>query len=207
MPVVIKKTKPIVSNAEFAAGEAVHKKLKLHHTPADDVPFDGGTVVADKGDNPLVGYGKAEFKDDLKRIRDLQVRRELNVTEMKKLLEKQKQIDTDLEPHEARAIAYIVEQNQLKDYDEHKSNANNMFVEVSKMSKVRTVTDIPKVRELMGDEDFMKIVNVQLGKLDDYLTLPQRKLVISEAAKEGSRKITVKAVGGGTVVPEKHKDD
>ncbi|MEY9560502.1 hypothetical protein [Sinorhizobium fredii] len=51
-------------------------------------------------------------------------------------------------------------------------------VEVGKKGSARRVTDLKKVRELMGDELFYACATVTLKDLDNYLTGPQREQVL-----------------------------
>lgn len=62
--------------------------------------------------------------------------------------------------------------------------------EYGKRGTSREITDMEKVRQLMGDELFNQVATVTLKNIDDYLTAPQRKQVI----KENRTKRTVKVI-------------
>lgn len=42
----------------------------------------------------------------------------------------------------------------------------------------RTITDMKKIHEMLGDELFYQLAEMKLGDIDKYLTLPQREKVI-----------------------------
>src|SRR5690606_18168498 len=67
------------------------------------------------------------------------------------------------------------------DPDEELVELGTVFkLELGKKGTSRTVTDIRKVQELMGDELFYEVVKVNLKDIDAYLTLPQRQQVVKE---------------------------
>lgn len=69
-------------------------------------------------------------------------------------------------------------------------NGHNYYVEAGKQGTSREITDMKKVRELLGDELFMQLATVTLKNIDDYMTPPQKAQVINE--KRTSRTIKVK---------------
>lgn len=54
----------------------------------------------------------------------------------------------------------------------------------------RTITDIKKIHEMLGDETFYKICSVGLTDLDKYMT-PAEKEKVLKSEQTGSRSVTI----------------
>jgi hypothetical protein len=73
--------------------------------------------------------------------------------------------------------------------NERRSLQGNRYnAEFSEMPECRVVSDLHKVREMLGDEVFMQLASISLKALDDYLTPEQRKQVLV-STREGKRRV------------------
>ena len=75
------------------------------------------------------------------------------------------------------------------DFDKGVEIGSVFRVEVGKKGASRSITDMQKVRKLMGSDLFFKVATVALKDIDQYLTGPQRDEVIE--TKRGSRSYKV----------------
>lgn len=66
-------------------------------------------------------------------------------------------------------------------------------VEAGKRGSSRRISDMQKVRELMGDELFFQVATVALKDVDAYLTQPQRDQVIAVTRTGRSVKVVERA--------------
>lgn len=88
--------------------------------------------------------------------------------------------------YKAKVKALGAEFAELSDLDDEETSPDKEIVleapggrlVLSKRSKTRTVVDIDKVRELMGEEAFNKSVTVGLKAIDDYLTPEEKEDVL-----------------------------
>ena len=68
-------------------------------------------------------------------------------------------LDDDVEGHMERGAAYEIE--------------------IGKRGSKREIKDLEKAKKLLGNELFMKIAKITLKDLDDYLTPPERDMVLT----------------------------
>lgn len=69
--------------------------------------------------------------------------------------------------------------------------------ELGKRSTSRSITDMPLVKTLMDDQDpelFMKLVKMNIGDLDAYLTVDERDLVMSTTLGDRSIKLVPRVI-------------
>jgi predicted nuclease with TOPRIM domain len=86
-----------------------------------------------------------------------------------------------------------VEELEL-DPDETREELGTCYrVEVGKRGVSRSIKDMEKVVELMGEELFLKTAKVNLKDLDAYLTLPQREEVLKTTRTARSSKLVKRA--------------
>jgi len=65
---------------------------------------------------------------------------------------------------------------------------------VGDYGKRREIADMNKLKSLLGDELFMDLATVPLGKVDDYLNPIQKQEVLAE--RKTSRKLKIVSLGG-----------
>ncbi len=63
---------------------------------------------------------------------------------------------------------------------------------IGKCKMSRTIKDMPKVAELVGQKNFVELVTFPLGKIDDYLNPEERALVL-DVTDDGPRSFKVKS--------------
>jgi len=64
---------------------------------------------------------------------------------------------------------------------------------VGDYGKKREIADISKLKSMLGDELFMQLATVPLGKVDDYLTPVQKQEILTE--RKTSRKLKIVSLG------------
>jgi hypothetical protein len=63
-----------------------------------------------------------------------------------------------------------------------------------KRATSRSISNLPEAKKMLGNELFMKLATITLKNLDDYLTPPQKELVLSTARTGRTMKIVRRAV-------------
>jgi len=71
-------------------------------------------------------------------------------------------------------------------------NDGTSVVTVGAKATSRSVKDMHRIRDLLGEEVFMELVSIKLSDVDDYLTPEQRGTVL-ESNQSGARKVVVKS--------------
>ncbi len=69
--------------------------------------------------------------------------------------------------------------------------------EMGKRGTLRTITDMPMIKQLMDDQDdelFMKLVKMNIGDVDAYLTPEERDMVLETELQDRSIKIVKRAI-------------
>ena len=62
-------------------------------------------------------------------------------------------------------------------------------LEVGRKGSSRSIKDMEQIKQMMGEELFMKLATVTLKAVDDYLTLPQKEQCL--ATSRGSRSFKI----------------
>jgi hypothetical protein len=140
-------------------------------------------IVDPKGATPgdiqtlinLVGNGQASIEKIKKQI--------------KALNEQLKQYTDD----EKLLVARLSEDERWGDDESLVQQGDGWLVEAGPRGSQRSVTDMKKIREMLGDEVFMQCVTITLKDLDAYLTLEQRKKVTKTDRTARSIKVLKKA--------------
>lgn len=91
-----------------------------------------------------------------------------------------KKLNEKLQPYKA-AMAELQEYAnglELGDDEPTELRGGNFRVEVGKRGNSRSITDLVKVFEFMGEDVFTKVATVPLKAIDDYLTPPQKEQVL-----------------------------
>lgn len=65
----------------------------------------------------------------------------------------------------------------------------NFILQAGTVGTARTINDLRKVHEMMGDETFYAVATVPLKDIDAHLILPQRELVLDEHPTKRTIKI------------------
>jgi hypothetical protein len=88
------------------------------------------------------------------------------------------------------AVLHLDQSDSDRDpYEVYTEKGAEYQVELGKQEAARSITDLKAVRDLMGDDVFMKVAKVNLKDVDNYLTLPEREAVLE--TKFGKREIKV----------------
>jgi len=121
---------------------------------------------------------------------------------MQTLVDSYGDISTIIKAHEkdkdyvtAKAALKTVKEDILKtltvqDSEQAVLSGEEHSLKIGAKTKVRKVSDIYKIKAMLGEQAFMSLVSLKLGDLDDYLTPEQRAEVLTESFS-GARKITV----------------
>ena len=69
-------------------------------------------------------------------------------------------------------------------------NGGRYKAKVGAVSVSRQISDMHKIREMLGDELFMELVKIALGDIDKYLN-PEQIAEVVESERNGTRSLTV----------------
>lgn len=108
-----------------------------------------------------------------------------------KVAAKIKKLNEELKPFKDAMKALEAMVSEMDgDPDQVLEEAGSRFrLEAGKKSTSRSIKDMARVREIMGDELFMTVVDVKLKDIDDYLTPPQKEEVLSSERTTRSIKV------------------
>lgn len=93
---------------------------------------------------------------------------------------------------EKELLAYAEEKLEPEDKITINGTAGD-YVEIGAKALKRTIIDIEKVLEYMGDEAFIAAASIPLGVIDDHLTKKQRDEVL-ESTRDGKRSLSLKKI-------------
>ncbi len=117
----------------------------------------------------------SEFADLIDEVGALQEDAEKIQARIKKEQEKLKPYNDAMKRLKDR-IAEIED----KDDEELEELGSRYVVEAGKRGTSREITDMGKVKKLLGGELFMQLATVTLKNIDDYMTPPQKAQVLKE---------------------------
>lgn len=168
--------------------------------PLQEVPFDGGQTV------DTAPYSDENFEKDLKDLAKAAPKRSELAEEIKKLAAKVAEFDVIWKPVEERVLAKVLQKfGPVEGDKEIDVTINKVHVKVGKDSKVREVTDKAALASALGEEVFFDLAKIPLGDIDKYTT-PGQQDAFLKVGWNGKRKLTVQAIGKGTVVPTGKKE-
>jgi hypothetical protein len=106
------------------------------------------------------------------------------VNQIKELKKKLKPIED-----QGKLLEKLIGEMTIGDDDETVEKGAKFVLEIGKAGNSRSIKDLGKARDLLGDELFMQLATVTLKNLDDYLTPPQKAEVIEERRTAHSYKV------------------
>ena len=117
-------------------------------------------------------------------VGDLGVEADSIIKQIKALQEK-------LKPYkEAMAqLQAVVNEIPMGDDETGEMRGNKYRLEIGKRGTSRSIIDLPKVFEFMGEDVFTQVATVPLKAIDDYLTPPQKEQVLKIDRTDRSLKL------------------
>lgn len=172
MAITLKKTKQASADQSEAANTNIKPKLKLASagkSKAAPAPVLAETYVLSDFATAIdkVGRLAAEAEPIQKQIKELQAK-------LKPLSEAEKELQV------------LIDDLEVGD-DATGSEIGAEFVaEYKARGSSRSISDLSKVREYLGEETFMELASLKLGDVDAYLTPPQKEqCIVTERTKRG----------------------
>jgi hypothetical protein len=103
-----------------------------------------------------------------------------------------KTLQEKLKPLAAARAALDLEIAEIEvadDYDDHVELGEGFKAEIGKKGSSRSISDLDKVKKLMGTVTFMKVATVTLKDIDAYLTPPEKAQCLTTTRGARSCKI------------------
>lgn len=170
MAIVLKKVKQMAAASQAPSAANANSKIKLAK------PVQAEVMLSDFADQiDLVGTLTKEAEPVLKQIKALQ-------EQLKPLKDAEKALQETLDSLDL-------------DDDATSEELGALFrVEIKAKGSSRSINDLNRVREMLGDEVFFSIATVSLKDVDAYLTPPQKEEVIDTERTKRGYKVIERAV-------------
>lgn len=181
MAITLKKAKaPVPPSAPVAAAAKVPLKFtaKAKSKPAANVNT--------ASENEIVMLSDFAYQIDL--VGTLQEQVEPIQKQIKALEEKLKPL-----ADATKKLQQILDELEVDDDATLNEIGSEFRCEVKAKGSSRSITDMNKVREMLGDETFFKLATITLKDADAYLTPPQKEEVIATARTKRGFKIVKRA--------------
>ena len=139
----------------------------------------------------IVTQTREKTGEQVQREIDASAQIEKLVDEFGRLHAKKKAAEDEL--NTAKETLLKVLSDGLREDESVKAKGKRFAVSITAVPEKAEVTDLKRVREILGEDTFMQLADIAVGTVRDYLN-PEEQEEVLTAERKGKRRVTAKAI-------------